>query len=73
MVSSNVHIVMPSAYSFYCIDCGKPLKVNGDVEATDMLRRKGVCDDCLENRLSKIMKRLAPPPWPLMPKEVWRN
>lgn len=71
---SNFHFVVSAVpYWFNCTECGKPLSVPGNVEATDLMRRQGVCDDCLEKRLRKVMKKVAPVLLTPMPKEVWRN
>jgi len=46
-------------YFYNCLDCEKPLIVQGNVEETDRLRLCGVCDDCLQKRLQRIFKKLT--------------
>lgn len=57
-----------------CLECGKPLIVEGNPYQTQELRRGGVCIDCLDKRLKKLFRRLmldliVPP----MPVDVRRN
>jgi len=55
-MNNYLHIIVSmEPYYFNCKDCGAPLFVEGDVAATDTLRKSGICDTCLEKKLKNIL------------------